>query len=88
MLDWVSAEVVSSGGFLGLVGLLVAAQLRGWIYFKPAVDRMEEAHKRQLADVWAVATANGTRADISQAQLNRLMEAAYPVLGKVPDEMA
>ena len=88
MFDWVTASGLSASGFLGLVGLLVTAQIRGWVYFKPAVDRMDESYKRQLADAWAAAAANAARADVAQAQLQRLLEAAYPALGKVPDEMA
>ncbi len=89
MFDWVTGDVISSGGFLGLVGVLVALQVRGWIYFKPAVDRMEESHKRQLADAWAAAAAKDATVHILMEQQQRLMEAAYPVLGKVrPDEMA
>jgi hypothetical protein len=88
MLDWVTAETVSGGGFLGLVALLVTAQIRGWIYFKPAVDRMDESYKRQLADAWAYGQAECARANILAEQQQKLLEAAYPVLGKVRDEMA
>jgi len=83
VFDWVTAEVVSSGGFLGLVGVLVAAQVRGWIYFKPAVDRLDATYQRQLQDAWAASAAHSARADVAQAQLNRLLDAAYPALRTV-----
>lgn len=85
-MDWVTADLLSSGGFLGLVAVLVAAQVRGWLYFKPAVDRMEASHARQLSDAWAAKAASDAARDVSAAQLQRLLEAAYPVLRTVSDE--
>lgn len=69
-----------------MVGWLILAYFRGWIIPKPQVDRLEEAYKRQLTDAWAAKAAADAARDVSQAQLNRLLEAAYPVLRAVNDE--
>jgi hypothetical protein len=86
--DWVTVDVASVSGLSVIVGGTVVALIRGWLVSSRQVDRLEKSYQRQLTDAWATATANGARADVLQAQQQRLMEAAYPVLGKVPDEMA
>lgn len=88
MLDWVTADILSAGGLSAIVGGGVIALIRGWLVSSRQVDRLEKAYQRQLTDAWAAAHANGARADVTQAQLQRLLEAAYPVLKKVQDEMA
>lgn len=88
MFDWVTADILSTSGLSAIVGGTILAIVRGWLVPKPQVDRLEESYKRQLSDAWIAATAHGARADILLAQQQRLMEAAYPVLGKVRDEMA
>ena len=81
-----SVDVLSTGGLSALVGWLILAYFRGWIIPKPQVDRLEEAYKRQLTDAWAAKAAADAARDVSQSQLNRLLEAAYPVLRTVNDE--
>lgn len=88
MFDWVTADILSTAGLSSIVGGVIVAIVRGWLVPKPQVDRLEEAYKRQLSDAWAAAIAHGARADVLLAQQQRLMEAAYPVLGRVRDEMA
>lgn len=88
MFDWVTADVLSTSGLSAIVGGVILAIVRGWLVPKSQVDRLEESYQRQLTDAWASAHAHSARADILQAQQQRLMEAAYPVLGKVRDEMA
>jgi hypothetical protein len=88
MPDWVSIDVASVSGLSAIVGGTVVALIRGWLVSSRQVDRLEKAYQRQLTDAWASATAHAARADVLQSQQQRLMEAAYPVLGKVRDEMA
>lgn len=85
MPDWVSIDIASVGGLSAIVGGTVVALIRGWLVSSRQVDRLEESYKRQLSDAWASATAHAARADVLQAQQQRLMEAAYPVLGRVRD---
>lgn len=82
----VSVDVLSTGGLSALVGWLTLAYFRGWIVPKPQVDRLEAAYIRQLDDAWAAKNAADAARDVSQAQLQRLLEAAYPVLRTVSDE--
>jgi hypothetical protein len=88
MLDWVTADILSTGGLSAIVGGVIISIVRGWLVPRGQVDRLEATYQRQLTDAWAAATAHSVRADILMAQQQRLMEAAYPVLGKVRDEMA
>jgi hypothetical protein len=86
--DWVSIDILSTSGLSAIVGGVVIALVRGWLVSARQVDRLEKSYQRQLTDAWATATANGARADVLMAQQQRLMEAAYPALGRARDEMA
>lgn len=68
------------------MGGVIIAIIQGRLVPKAQVDRLEVAYNRQLEDAWAAATAHSARADVLSAQQQRMMEAAYPVLGKVRDE--
>jgi hypothetical protein len=85
MPDWITADVLSTGGLSAIVGGIIVSIVRGWLVPRAQVDRLESGYQRQLADAWAAATAHSARADILMAQQQRLMEAAYPVLAKVRD---
>lgn len=88
MLDWITVDVLSTAGLSTIVGGTILAVIRGWLVPKSQVDRLEKAYVQQLTDAWAAANAHSARADVSQAQLNRMLEAAYPVLKAVQDELA
>jgi hypothetical protein len=86
--DWLTVDVLTTGGLSSIVGGTVLALIRGWLVSARQVDRLEKSYQRQLVDAWASANAHSARADVLQAQQQRLMEAAYPVLGKVVSETA
>lgn len=86
--EWLTVNVASISGLSSIVGGTVLAMIRGWLVSSRQVDRLEKAYQRQLTDAWAAANAHSARADILQAQQQRLMEAAYPVLGRVVNETA
>jgi hypothetical protein len=88
MLDWLTVDVLSTTGLSAIVGGVIVALIRGWLVPSRQVDRLEKSYQRQLSDAWAAAGAHAARADILQAQQQRLMEAAYPVLGRVVNETA
>lgn len=88
MLDWVTVDVLSTAGLSTIVGGVILAIIRGWLVPKSQVDRIESAYQKQLTDMLATANAHSARADVAQAQLNRMLEAAYPVLKAVQDELA
>lgn len=88
MPDWITVDLASaSSGWAVVVGIAIA-QIRGVLVSSRQVDRLETAYQSQVANEKARADAATTRADATQAQLNRLLEAAYPVLRTVTDEMA
>ena len=88
MLDWITVDVTTTAGLSLIVGGVVLSLIRGWLVSARQVDRLERSYERQLGDAVAHAAAASARADVTQAQLNRLLEAAYPVLKAVSDEMA
>lgn len=86
MLDWVTVDVLSTAGLSTIVGGVIVSLVRGWLVPKSQVDRLDAAYQRQLQDAWAASAAHSARADVAQAQLNRLLDAAYPALRVVSDE--
>ncbi len=83
MPDWVTVDVLSTAGLSTIVGGVILAIIRGWLVPRSQVDRLDAAYQRQLQDAWAASAAHSARADVAQAQLNRLLDAAYPALRQV-----
>lgn len=76
-MDWLTGNVVSTGGLGSLLGGVLVAIFRGWLVPKSTVDRMTVSYDRQLADWKATADAARAQADMLLAQQQKLMEIAY-----------
>lgn len=81
--DWVTVDVTTTAGLSLIVGGTILAIIRGWLVPRAQVDRLEASYQRQLTDMKATGDAHAARADVAQAQLNRLLDAAYPALRQV-----